>query len=273
MTLLLMDVKKYYMPRALLSACMETVLKGDKVARRAHPRLPRRRRHGIRDMIPVLVAALAASAVLLLSDVYGTSAAVNATSNSNVNPTFNSSQIDADELQLLRDRRPDYSGPAELALSISWPLHEDGKKANPMSYTGIRGEDGGTSAVLPSCAEARQRAASRQEWPGKKSGILPEDRVFGSCSNFVSTVVINTVTPAFPKFTGEMYDWVTNPDNGWQLVGTSKTYDPSSYRPGDVFLTEARDTHSCGSESTGGTRMSLRRPRIPVMKRHEQEPS
>ena len=35
-----------------------------------------------------------------------------------------------------QDKVPDYSSPAALAISISWPLYEGGAKANPKSLPG-----------------------------------------------------------------------------------------------------------------------------------------
>ena len=206
---------------------------------RVCPSLPHRSR-GMRNVIPILVAVLVAVGVLFLAYNYGTFSATSAASGNSITGVVDSPQSDPDELRMLRARSPDYSGPAQLAISISWPLYAEGKKAHPMAYTGIRGDDGETAAVLPSYAEARLRAANQQKWSGKERGILQADRGFGNCSNFVSTIVINTLVPEFPTLAGEIHTWVTNPENGWQLVGTSETYEPSSYLPGDIFVTRAK---------------------------------
>lgn len=134
-------------------------------------------------------------------------------------------------------KRPDYSSPAALASSMSWPLYDGGTASNPYSFTGIRGDDSDTDAVLPAYTSARQEAAEKQIWAGIELGELPMDSEYGHCSNFVATVIINTLTPNFPTFTGAMNRWMRDPSNGWVVIGGSENYDPTMYQPGDVFLT------------------------------------
>ena len=135
------------------------------------------------------------------------------------------------------DGEPDYSSPADLAISISWPLYEDGTKIDPRARTGVKKSDAESTAVLDSYREARALAVQRQIWDGDPKGLLRNDEYFGRCSTFIATIVIDTITPNFAVPSLRMYPLMSDPSNGWVLVGTSETYDPSSYKPGDIFVT------------------------------------
>ena len=159
-----------------------------------------------------------------------------------------------------QDGEPNYSSPANLAISISWPLYKDGTRADSRSYTGVRRYDAESDAVLPAYRQARELAVKRQVWDDDPRGLLSNDELFGRCSAFVATIVIDTITPVFTQSTLRMYPWISDPANGWTLVGDTEHYDPDSYEPGDIFLTDVIADAALGNKAGTTTRVgALRR--------------
>lgn len=133
--------------------------------------------------------------------------------------------------------KPNYSSLKHLAISLSFPLFDSGRRAYPASFTG--GGDIDRALASRQYYEAKARAESLAL--GTDNQIPPSSvRNFADCGAFVATVVINTIDPDYPGlFVYKQRHYVQNKSNGWRKVGT--TTKPLSYTPkiGDIFISNA----------------------------------
>lgn len=135
--------------------------------------------------------------------------------------------------------KPDIASSVELALDLAIPLYGNGKSISPeafVNYGGVVRND----QELASGEYLLKRMEAIRTAEAAGNPYLPQERRlrYAHCSQFVATVIINTIDPMYPgDLTKNQYPYVMNPNNGWQKVGTSETYTPKDYEPGDVFLT------------------------------------
>lgn len=133
----------------------------------------------------------------------------------------------------------DIGSAVTLALELAAPLYGDGKRPDPASFVNRDGVIRDDQELASSDYIAKRSEAIRS---ADEAGnpYLPETKRlrYANCSQFLGTVIINTIDPMYPgSLTKDQYPYVQNPNNGWEKVGTSEDYAPDDYQPGDVFLT------------------------------------
>lgn len=132
---------------------------------------------------------------------------------------------------------PDYSSLKSLAISLSYPLYEDGQETHPAAYTGGGSVDQDLASKPYREAKERANAIAR----GASSAQAPATtRNFADCGAFVATLVINFLDPHFPGLlVNRQLDYVEDPANGWKQVSVDGNYDPQALRTGDIFISTA----------------------------------
>lgn len=134
---------------------------------------------------------------------------------------------------------PDVQSAVDLAIQLSTPLHGNGVRPDPRSFVNRDGVTRDDQAIASDdYLEAREDAIAAAS--AELNPYLPEQRtlVYAHCSQFLSTVILNTIDPMYPgDLTQHQYTYMRNPNNGWMQVGTSENYAPDEYHPGDIFLT------------------------------------
>lgn len=138
---------------------------------------------------------------------------------------------------------PEVQEAVDLAIDLSFPLFENGRKAAPQSFVN-RGDRVRSDRNEASDEYRAARLAAINA--GRQAGneLLPQNRRmrYAHCSQYVSTVVLTTLDAEFAgNLTVRQDEYLNDPTqgwmNGWVKVGNSQDYDPSLYRPGDIFLT------------------------------------
>lgn len=133
---------------------------------------------------------------------------------------------------------PDTQSAVDLAIRLATPLGPKGK-ADPKSFVN-RGDVVRDDRDLAGAYYRTERNNAIRVASAAGNPFLPEEdrRRYAHCSQYMSTVILNTIDPMYPgDLTAHQYPYMKNPANGWVQVGTSESYDPSTYKPGDVFLT------------------------------------
>ncbi|MFT3942705.1 MAG: hypothetical protein QM705_02610 [Ancrocorticia sp.] len=152
---------------------------------------------------------------------------------------------------------PDYSSPAALAISLSFPLYgpgeKHGKKTHPGAYTD--GGDNDQQLVRSSYKQARAHAIEMTANVWNSSPAF-EESSWANCSAFTATVINNTVDPTFPSnLVRNQYAYMSKPENGWIRVGPAADYRPEMYKPGDIFITTGGGLAALPEEEGGHTFM------------------
>lgn len=138
---------------------------------------------------------------------------------------------------------PEVQEAVDLAIDLSFPLFENGLKPSPQSLVN-RGDRVRSDRNDASDEYRAARLAAINA--GRQAGneLLPQNRRmrYAHCSQYISTVVLNTVDPEFAgNLTVRQNEYLNDPEsgwmNGWVKIGASEDYDPETYRPGDIFLT------------------------------------
>lgn len=137
------------------------------------------------------------------------------------------------------DKKPlansaDFSNLKNLAISLSYPLYEEGQRTHPAAYTG--GGEIDTQLVAEPYKVAKSQARYIALASNSKSPPS-ELRNFADCGAFVATVIINYLDPDFPGLlVHKQLEYVKKPKNGWKKVSVDGGYNPSNLVPGDIFI-------------------------------------
>ncbi|QZY53123.1 hypothetical protein [Leucobacter tenebrionis] len=129
----------------------------------------------------------------------------------------------------------DYSSPADLAVSVSYPLYKGGRKADPRAFTG-----GGPVDAEMASENYKKLKKDAYEIAKKAGSELPPwpDESYANCSAFTGAVVIATIDPEFPgNLVRDQREYMSDPFSGWRKVGDSSDYRQEDLLPGDLFLT------------------------------------
>lgn len=114
------------------------------------------------------------------------------------------------------------------------PSEEIGDRAKAMDFMG--------DTYYAGKQEARDRFNALPEIQALPAARRYPPRIirstYANCSGFTGAVIINTVDPYFPgdNNTSNQWAYVSTSDN-WELIGDSRQYNASQYKPGDIFLT------------------------------------
>lgn len=135
---------------------------------------------------------------------------------------------------------PKNSLAAELAVAMSYPLYQDGSKADPASrIPGGAADKRFASDLYKDLKRSAWQISVKSgnsfpAWPGE---------AYANCAAFTATAIIHVIDPNFPgNFTNKQREYLRDSENGWILVGESEDgYDGKRLQPGDIFLSKHKE--------------------------------
>lgn len=134
--------------------------------------------------------------------------------------------------------KADFSSPAALAISLSYPLYKNGTAQHPGSK--IPGGPIDQELASDLYKQVRKDAWAKSVKYGSRAPAWYAEG-YANCSAFtgMATIIAEGGDPTFPGFhTNRQLDYVSDPANGWVRVADGSNYKEKQLEPGDLFITE-----------------------------------